>query len=53
VEVARAALDDARAGALDIAFVPAGTAGYRDLKRDAFPSRPPPACSSWWRRWPT
>lgn len=24
-----------RAGALDIAFVPAGTAGYRDLKRDA------------------
>ncbi len=26
-----------RAGALDIAFVPAGTAGYGDLKRDAIP----------------
>ena len=26
-----------RAGALDIAFVPAGTTGYGDLKRDAIP----------------
>ena len=26
-----------RAGALDVAFVPAGTAGYDDLKRDAVP----------------